>query len=200
MKRKTTKEIIKETFLHQLSVMPLSKVTVKGIVEETEINRNTFYYYYPDIYAILEELLQESLDKIIAEYDETKSWEESFHLAISFVVENPKAIYHIYYSVSRDKLEKYILSVAENVLNRFLKVIKPELKAKEEDRKLLAHFYSCALAQIVLTWIAGGMKEDPDQMIDRIGFLMDGSIEEALSRSEKENLKEHPELEKKEGN
>ena len=88
MKRKTTKEIIKETFLHQLSVMPLSKVTVKGIVEETEINRNTFYYYYPDIYAILEELLQESLDKIIAEYDETKSWEESFHLAISFVVEN----------------------------------------------------------------------------------------------------------------
>ena len=95
------------------------------------------------------------------------------------------------------KLEKYILSVAENVLNRFLKVIKPERKAKEGDRKLLAHFYSCALAEIVLTWIAGGMKEDPDKMIDRIGFLMDGSIEEALSRSEKENLNEHPELKDK---
>ncbi|MCI7093955.1 MAG: TetR family transcriptional regulator C-terminal domain-containing protein, partial [Lachnospiraceae bacterium] len=36
---------------------------------------------------------------------------------------------------------------------------------------------------IVLHWIADGMKQEPKDMITRIGYLFNGSIEEALRRS-----------------
>jgi len=185
----TTKGLIQEAFLKPLAKMPRNKITGIVIVAERKISRNTFYEDCDDIDAFLEEVFQESLSEIIEEYDANRSREDSFHLAIRFVVENPKATCHIYYSVRRVRLEHYLLSASEKVPYGFVRNVLPEKKASESDRKLLAHFYSCAMAAMVLTWIADGMKEDPDELIDRIGFLMDGSIEEAIARSEEENRK-----------
>ena len=39
-----TKEIIAKTFTELLDEKPMSKITVKDIVERCGVNRNTFYY------------------------------------------------------------------------------------------------------------------------------------------------------------
>ena len=39
-----TKRAIMETFIKLLGEHPLDKITVKDIVEECGVNRNTFYY------------------------------------------------------------------------------------------------------------------------------------------------------------
>ena len=44
-----TKQAIKNSFLKLLNERPLSRVTVKAIVEDCGINRNTFYYHFADI-------------------------------------------------------------------------------------------------------------------------------------------------------
>ena len=44
-----TKQAIKASFLKLLNERPLSQVTVKSIVEDCGINRNTFYYHFADI-------------------------------------------------------------------------------------------------------------------------------------------------------
>ena len=43
-----TKQAIKNSFLKLLNDRPLNQVTVKAIVEDCGINRNTFYYHLPD--------------------------------------------------------------------------------------------------------------------------------------------------------
>lgn len=40
-----TKEIIAKTFTELLDEKPMSKITVKDIVERCGVNRNTFYYH-----------------------------------------------------------------------------------------------------------------------------------------------------------
>lgn len=35
-----------------------TKISVKDIAERSTVNRNTFYYYYADIYALVEEIFQ----------------------------------------------------------------------------------------------------------------------------------------------
>ena len=86
-------------------------------------------------------------------------------------------------------MENYIYSVSGDIMIRFVNSIYPQLDARQEDRLLIAHFFRCALTSIVLHWIDGGMKEKPEYIINRIGFLMDGSIEEALRRSADEKKK-----------
>ena len=58
-----TKKRIQETFLTMLEQESLDKITVKDLVDRCGMNRNTFYYYYQDLYALLEELLQEEAEK-----------------------------------------------------------------------------------------------------------------------------------------
>ncbi len=183
MVQKYTKNMIREVFIKMLNEVPLNTITVKAIVAECEINRNTFYYYYSDVYAILSEIFQTELQIVIDKYNDTLSWEESFIAAAKFALGNRKAIYHVYNSMQREELEKYIYNVSGNVMIRYVEKVSDGISASSGDKKLIASFYQCALTQMVLHWIASGMKEDPDAISRRIGQLFDGNIVLSLKRS-----------------
>ncbi|ABX40563.1 TetR-like C-terminal domain-containing protein [Lachnoclostridium phytofermentans] len=187
MAQQYTRKVIREVFVQMLNERPLSKITVKDIVNECEINRNTFYYYYPDLYAILAEIFQTELQTVIEEYNDTLSWEESFLAATKFALENKIAIYHVYNSIQKEELEKYLFNVAGNVMTRYVEDASKDLKASGEDKRLIVSFYQSALTEMLLHWISSGMKEDPPKVIHRIGLLFDGNIALSLERSAKLN-------------
>lgn len=183
MAQQYTKKMIREVFIKMLNERPLNKITVKDIATACEINRNTFYYYYTDIYALLSEIFQIELQTVIDEYNDTLSWEESFIVAARFALENKIAIYHVYNSMRREEVVNYIYNVSGNVMIRYVEKVSDGISASLGDRKLIASFYQCALTEMVLHWIATGMKEDPDTIVRRIGYLFDGNIELSLKRS-----------------
>ena len=63
--QKDTKKMISDTFVELLEKKPFDKITIKDIVETCGINRNTFYYYYSDIYDLLEEIFKREMTDII---------------------------------------------------------------------------------------------------------------------------------------
>ncbi|MBE5965551.1 MAG: TetR family transcriptional regulator [Lachnospiraceae bacterium] len=183
MAQQYTRKMIRKAFIKMLNECPLNKITVKAIVSACGINRNTFYYYYPDIYAILSEIFQTELQTAIDEYNDTLSWEEAFLVATKFALENRTAIYHVFNSMQREQLERYLYNVSGNVMIRYIDKISEGIPATSSDKKLIASFYQCALTEMVLCWIASGMKEDPETIIKRIGQLFDGNIALSLKRS-----------------
>ena len=183
MAQQYTKKIIREEFIKILNERPLNKITVKDIASACEINRNTFYYYYTDVYALLSELFQTELQTVTDEYNDTFSWEESFIVATKFALENKIAINHVYNSIQREELEDYIYNVSGHVMNRYVEKLSDGISASSGDKKLISSFYQCALTEMVLRWIASGMKEDPDTIVRRIGQLFDGHIALSLKRS-----------------
>lgn len=183
MVQQYTRILIRDTFIKMLNETPLNKITVTNIVTKCNINRNTFYYYYPDIYAIVTELFENEIQKVIYEYNDTLSWEEAFLLATTFALENRKAIYHIYNSIQREVLENYIFKVAGNVMVRYVEKINRNINAVNDDKELIAFLYQSALTQMLLYWISSGMKEDPEMLIRRVGKLFDGNIILSLKRS-----------------
>ena len=183
MAQQYTKKIIREEFIKILNERPLNKITVKDIASACDINRNTFYYYYTDIYAILSEIIQIELQIVIDEYNDTLSWEESFIVATKFSLQNKTAIYHVYNSMQKEELEDYLFNVSGNIMSRYVEKVSDGISASSGDKKLIASFYQCALTEMVLRWIASGMKEDPDTIIRRIGRLFDGHIALSLKRS-----------------
>ena len=69
-------------------------------------------------------------------------------------------------------MRQYILSVGQ------------ELKPQPADVELLTLFYQCALTELVEQWLENGMTDDAEKVIRHIGQLMNGTIREALIRSE----------------
>jgi AcrR family transcriptional regulator len=184
MAQQYTRRAIREAFIQMLNQRPLDKITVKDIVAACEINRNTFYYYYTDLFAVLSEIFQSELQKVIDADDASRSWEECFLSAAQFALENRTAIYHVYNSVRRENLEEYLYAVAGSVMNRYVQRESEHIRASESDKRLISNFYQSALTEMVLHWISGGMKEDPEDTVGRIGQLFDGNISLSLRRSE----------------
>ena len=88
------KKAIKATFLELLEQKPLSQITVKMIVEECGINRNSFYYHYQDLPALIEEIYQEQADAIIESHPTIESIEDALKVSADFASKQRRAILH----------------------------------------------------------------------------------------------------------
>ena len=104
-----TRRAIKETFLKLLNQRPLNQITVKDIVEDCGINRNSFYYHFEDLPALVEEMVGEQVQSLIQKHPTVSSVEECADAVIELVMENRRAVYHIYNSLSRDVFERYLM-------------------------------------------------------------------------------------------
>ena len=85
--------------------------------------------------------------------------------------------------MQKEELEDYLFNVSGNIMSRYVEKVSDGISASSGDKKLISSFYQCALTEMVLRWIASGMKEDPDTIVRRIGQLFDGHIALSLKRS-----------------
>lgn len=178
-----TEKAITDTFIKLLNQKPLDKITVKDLVDECGINRSTFYYYFEDIYALLEHVLVEETEIAIENYRDYNNWLEGFYHAASFAVDNKKAIYHIYNSVSREMLEKYLYRVVENVIKVAIKSQIGTLSVSEYDKDLIIEVYKSMLVGLILNWLESGMKTDANKKLARLGVLLEGDIHSMLKKA-----------------
>lgn len=180
-----TRKAIMEAFIRLLNERSYDKIKVKDIVEECGINRNTFYYHFEDIPALVEEILRLETERVLGLGAEEimDSWENAFIRAADFALQNKRAIYHIYNSVGRDVIEHYLNAIASDVMVRFVEKTADGLSVSEEDKKLIIRFYRSALVGLIVDWLEAGMKYDPRVLIYRLGQLFEGNILLSLQRS-----------------
>ncbi len=184
MAKNYTKELIRKEFIDLLNKKPIHNVTVTELARKCDIERKTFYYHYENLTELVKEIFQEELSMVVEEFNETLSWEDSFILAAKFILDNKRAIKHLYQSDYREDVEKYVFSVAGEIMYEYVERASEDTDAKDVDKKLIAYFYQCALSSALIQWVATDMKTDPTIMTNRIGKLMDGNILMSLKRSE----------------
>lgn len=182
-----TKRLIQDSFQKLLEDRPLDKITIKDIVEACGINRGTFYYYYSDIFALMEEVFDNQLRTIVDAPKVADSWPDALNEAIQFARESRKQLYHAYNSSNKEKLEHYFSEIAEHFMRNFVEQEAEGLHPKPEDKAVIIHFYTCSIVRITLEWVDSGMKGTPEADIQRLGHLLHGSIRCALARSSAEN-------------
>lgn len=101
----TTKKRIMDGFLELLEQRPLDKISVVDIADHCGINRNTFYYYYCDVYALIRELMEVRAQQLITDNQEDLNWIEITREVTSFFRTHRRTVYHLFHSSQRDLLE-----------------------------------------------------------------------------------------------
>lgn len=185
-----TKKAIMQCFIQMLNESPMDKISVVDIAERCGINRNTFYYYYCDIYALVKELFTIEAQRIAEKELSCATWQEVCLEALEFVRENRRAVYHLFHSNHRDLLEEYLYDVAHLEMVNFVRREAEGMPVKEEDINSLALFYTSALVGLVTRWMLEGMKADVESILDNIGRLITGNLRISLERSCEESCRE----------
>ena len=70
----------------------LDDITVKEIVEDCEVNRQTFYYHFQDIYDLLHWFLEHETEEAI---QGCASWLVALLAAFHYIHDHHAIIYHI---------------------------------------------------------------------------------------------------------
>lgn len=166
-----TRKAIKEAFIHLLEQRPLSQITVKDIVEECGINRNSFYYHYQDLPALIEEIVKDEAEAIIRAYPTVSSIVECFDAVTAFASRRRTAILHIFRSVNRDVFERHLMMVCEYFVRSYVDTALPPTTIPPVDRKTIVDYYKCVCFGLIIDWLNSGMEESYIPSIRRIFLL-----------------------------
>ena len=178
---KMTQKLIMSTFMQLLENESLDKITVRDIVEESEINRNTFYYHYSDIYDLLDDVFRVETEKFMSEdMDENTTFGDEYERAAKFVLKYKKAILHIYDSKKRDVLENYLETLAFSFINRFVKKEAEGYKLTQEDIDYITGFYTHAIVGNTIEWIKRKLPSGQEKFIARTAGTFNATVKDII--------------------
>ncbi len=177
-----TKQAIKASLMDLLEDRPYSKITVKDIVEHCGINRNSFYYHFQDIPSLIDEILQDEIDRLVAAYPSVTSVEEAMTVALQFARDHRRSVMHLYNSVARDAYERHLWKLCEYAVRTFFHSAELADLMNDSDREILIRYYKCQLFGTVTDWLEDGMKLDMEQYNHRLFELLEGTTQELIRR------------------
>lgn len=186
---KYTQKAIIDSFMELLQKKSLDKITVKDIIEETEVNRNTFYYHFQDIYDLLESAFEEESVKFRSEADPKNNFYEEYIRTVNFLLDHSDAIIHIYNSKSRDVIKTYLESAASFFIGRFVEEAAEGSKLSENGKNYIIYFYTDAIIGITLRWIEGSMMDSKEVLIKTVSDSFNATVKQMVTSY----IESHPE-------
>ena len=153
----STQRVIRKTFMELLEERPLNEITVKLIVERCGINRKTFYNHYRDIPDLMEKILTDEVDAIMARYTQVDSIEECLGHAIEFALQHKRAALHIYRSVGRDVYVESTLKLCDYLVRTYLAKVDGAAEMDAEDYEILVRLYRGQLFGLITEWMMQGL-------------------------------------------
>ena len=154
------KREIKNSFIKLLTERPISQITVKEIVEDCGVNRNSFYYHFQDIPSLLEEIIVEMTAKVIENLPEESTFEEKVTAALQEINLNKRMIYHIYGSSNREFYEKQLMKICEHVTRTYIRSREYSERVDSKDLEFVISYLKCELFGQLIDWLNHDMSYD----------------------------------------
>ena len=178
-----------DSFVELAQSIPMDKITMKQVSDNCGINRNTFYYYYQDLYALKEEIIYVKAQKLFVnmEFTSPESWKSNLRIVGAYARKNEVFIRNLFNSMGRDAFGDYIVDVVskmayQNICNLYeTKVAPTGKKVSENEKKRLAYFFSKIFAETTVEWIRGKSSDDPVDTLEHGIEMLDGVVELMLT-------------------
>ena len=172
------KQQIKSSFIKLLNERPITQITVKEIVEDCGVNRNSFYYHFQDIPSLLEEIIVEMVDRVILSLPEDVSFEEQVTVALGLIEENKRLVYHIFSSTNSNKVfyEGQLMRICEYVTRSYIGSRDYTKFVNHADKEFIVSFLKCEAFGQLVDWLNHDMSYDIVKHSQRLCRMFAGSI------------------------
>lgn len=139
------------------------KITIKEIAERADINRGTFYKYYKDTAALLEEIEGELVEQIASNLQqENLSLDLWLEKLLTILYENPSTTHLILLNNSH-LLNLLLSEIKPETLKRFAQYFQD---ASEEELELCLSFFVCGSIGLIERWLKDFSTMPPKAVAD----------------------------------
>ena len=161
-----------------LSTRKLDKITVKDIAEDCGVNRQTFYYYFRDIYDLLEWNFCDATERLIRSGLDHGDWRSGVKAVTEYLQENRTLVWNAYHSISHESVSEFL---KRTLRPHILSAVREEAKVLEwepcqENVDFVADIFTLTAAGIVMEWIGTQRMEGTEERLNELFTAMDGSV------------------------
>lgn len=145
-----TKLKLADAFRQCMATKPIDKISVKGLVELCDINRQTFYYHFHDLYDLAKWMYLRDLKEALAKCSKCTTWEEGLRTLISHLDKDSQYHLSIYSSGSyHQHLRREFLDSLTESLEPTFKPMFDKLGYDSDYRAFLIRMYGLVLYEFI---------------------------------------------------
>lgn len=182
-----TKQSIIDCTVKLAETKAINRITIYDIVNACGITRNTFYYYFHDIYDVFDQAVEQEVNKFSDEPE--GNLDQALFNLIDFCIMYKKVWKNLYKTMGHEKLSKYVIGRLHNIFTTFVRKQPNGDKLSERDMDIICTFYEEALFGVLAHWIRGDSKNEPEDMheiADRIRVLFTGNLTLMITNATKD--------------
>ncbi len=166
---KRSKSLMREALISLMQEKPFSEITAKDITVRADLNRATFYLHYNNIFGLLEELEDETVEGFARMLEEAEirpgaAWEYPLigHIC-DYIVENPDVCRCLLLNPHSDQLAAKLT----NIMKQKGRQVRQEMGLETEDPKAdyIHQFIACGAMGMVKQWLLEGMPISKEEMV-----------------------------------
>lgn len=175
-----TKYALEASLKKLLLKKPLDKITINDLTTDCGISRMAFYYHFKDIYDLVEWACVEDASRALQGKKTYDSWQEGLLQIFEAVMENKPFILNVYHSVSREQIENYLFKLTYDLIGGVVEEKSAGLNISKEEKIFIANFYKYSFVGIMLDWIKHGMKENYQEIVEKMSITLKGNITNSI--------------------
>ena len=185
----TMKYALSQSLKKLLSSRKLDKITVKDITEDCGVNRQTFYYYFRDIYDLLEWNFQDATERLLRCGLDHRNWRSGVEAVKEYLQENQALVWNAYHSISHEAVSDFLKRTLRPYILFAVQEEARGLKQEpcQESVDFVTDIFTLTAAGIVMEWISAQRMEGAEGRLDELFTAMDGSV--SLMLHNLENVK-----------
>ena len=164
----------------------LSKITIKEIIEDCNVNRKTFYYHFQDINDLVKWTFEEEALEVIKQYDLLIDYQDAIRFILSYVEKNKHICNCALDALGRDELKTFFRKDFLNVIGSTVEQLSEGMSVPEDFKVFLINFYTDALASVLIGWIRDKDHSKKEKMVQYVSVTLYSTIKQVLEKAERE--------------
>ncbi len=188
-----TKLLIATSLRKLMKKKSLDKIKIREIVEDCGVNRQTFYYHFQDIYALVEWIYTYDGTQIFNEYKNDCDWMTMIKKMFDYLEEHQDEIKCVVNSKAEKFFYNFVHEKIGTCARMVVEFISKDMTVDSYYKVFLADFYTFAVCDVVENWMRNrnATRMSSDELIHLFELTMLGNVKVSLERFEKETLKRH---------
>lgn len=173
--------------VNMLEQKTLDKITIKDIVAACSVSRQAFYYYFDDIYDIVEWIFLEAAGKVLEDYSDIDSWQFGYRSLMYWTKSHAKLVSNVYRSIQREYIETFMNTALRPYIDKVVELQAKGMNVTQAQKEFIANYFTLSFNAVGLDWIRRGMQEEPDDIVRQLDILVKGDFQKALRNFEEAN-------------
>ena len=181
MKRKTTKEILAESFREVAEYRPVDRITIREIVDNCEYSPATFYRHFRDKYDLIAWDYVHQTNKIMNRVGtDAYEWKDTLTDGIRYFRENKEYMQNLLCNTSgHDAFIRYLSEANTGHLTRCILKLTGR-KTLDDDMAVLVKIYCFGTVQLVCQWLLDEIRIEEAHLVELLEKALPDALREII--------------------